>query len=52
MDVGVELFLFCVGVEVSVSPHETCDFLLGLFTVDAASHDDHAAVPVGVLEAE
>ncbi|MFG0319454.1 MAG: hypothetical protein ACF8XB_19445 [Planctomycetota bacterium JB042] len=52
MDVGVELFLFCFGVEVGVSPHETCDFLLGLFAVDAASHDDHAAVPIGILEVE
>lgn len=52
MDVGVELFLFCVGVEVGFSPHETCDFLLGIFTVDAASHDDHVAVPIGIVEEE
>ena len=50
MDVGAEVFLFCVGVEVGVSPHELCDFVLGIFTVDAASHDDHESAPEDAAE--
>jgi len=49
MDVDVEATIIFFSVDVAVSPQEIGDFLLGIFGVDAISHDDKIAVPIDAV---
>jgi len=49
LDVGAELHLLFLGVDATFSIQETFDFVLGIFTVDAISHDDYESKVEDVL---
>ncbi|MFH0946813.1 MAG: hypothetical protein V2A76_16585, partial [Planctomycetota bacterium] len=50
LDLGIEAHLLFLGVDATLSPQEAFDFVLGLFTVDAISHDDYEAKVDEVME--
>jgi hypothetical protein len=51
LDLVLEAHALFIGAEIAVSPQELADFLLGIFFVDAVSHDDWAPSPPDAVPA-